>query len=75
MPVLVAGMLPMMTVMRLVQPVLLGWGLAPEAAIGISLVPGWIVYLLILIPVERRLWRKHYRVEDGAGERPLQGCG
>jgi hypothetical protein len=54
----------MMIVMRLVQPVLLGWGLVPQAAIGLSLVPGWIVYFLVLIPSERRLWKNHYRVEE-----------
>lgn len=63
MPVLITGMLLMMAVMRLVQPVLLNRGLAQQAAIGISLAPGWIVYLLFLIPIERRLWKQHYRVE------------
>ncbi len=65
-PILVAGMLPMMITMRLVQSALLGGGWAPQAAIGLALVPGWIVYLLILIPIERRLWKKHYRVEEPA---------
>lgn len=48
-PVVIATMLPMMLVMRVTQAQW-GWG------IGSSLAAGWLVFLAVLVPVQRRLW-------------------
>lgn len=62
-PLLMAGMMPMLAIMRLAQGGLLESRLPPQAALLISLGLGWIAYLLVLVPVERHLWRRRYRVE------------
>jgi hypothetical protein len=62
-PIFTMCMLPMLMAMRLTQTALLARGVEQQTAIGASLILGWFVYLSILLPVERRLWRRHYRIE------------
>lgn len=62
-PVMIMAVMPMLGVMHVSQVGLLQWCVPFQAVIGISLGLGWVVFLLILIPIERSLWQQHYRVE------------